>query len=310
MQSNGDREHHRSDDDEARFDGGKELGKKVRVGRGSGEGERMEKLVGGLRNFPLKFDSGSTPSIIPVELFSLKHPREVSSEEMGLANDGRKKQRLTRFYGEPPDTSHRNEGWNMLRMLSFKLKPLWVKHLNCFTLDHRPLLLSLDGDSEYQRWRRKPFRFEAMWISDPECKEVVARAWDCTPNGTPMFVAAIKLKRCKKRLKSWSRVHFGNVKQQIKQAKDQLWHAKEVSTRTGELEEVIRIKMELNALFDKEEKMWQQRSKDLDRVLEGIDAVVTESMRTNLKRPFTSEEVGVRIKEMDPLKAPGLNGLS
>ena len=51
----------------------------------------MQKLVGGLRNFPLQSDSGNTPSIIPVELFSLKRPREVSSEEMGLANDGRKK---------------------------------------------------------------------------------------------------------------------------------------------------------------------------------------------------------------------------
>ena len=152
MQSNGDREHHRSDDDEgrsakfdvehvqmevlvvmkvngipnvsnphrcmdprdirgptsqnfqtqlddidaelARFDGGKELGKKVRVGRGSGEGDSMEKSIGGLRNFPLQSDSGSTPSIIPAELFSLKRPREVSSEEMGLANDSRKKQVL------------------------------------------------------------------------------------------------------------------------------------------------------------------------------------------------------------------------
>lgn len=136
-----------------------------------------------------------------------------------------------------------------------------VKHLNCFTSDHRPLLLSLDGDNEYQRWRKKPFRFEAMWILDLECKKVVARVWDCAPNGTPMFAATTKLKRCKKRLKSWSRVHFGNVKQQMKQAKDQLWHAEEVSARTGDLEEVIRIKMELNALFDKEEKMWQQRFK-------------------------------------------------
>lgn len=130
MQSNGDREHHRSDDDEGRsakfndvhgqmevlvvtevngipdmsnlhrcmdlgdirgptsqnfqaqlddinvelacFDGGKELGKKVRVGKGS----------------------GSTPAIIPMELFCLKLLREVSSEEMGLANDSRKKQVL------------------------------------------------------------------------------------------------------------------------------------------------------------------------------------------------------------------------
>ena len=48
---------------------------------------------------------------------------------------------------------------------------------------------------------------------------------------------------------------------------------------------------------------------DLDRVLEGVDAVVTESMRTNLERPFTSEEVGVAIKEMALLKAPCSDGM-
>ena len=89
---------------------------------------------------------------------------------------------------------------------------------------------------------------------------MITRAWDCDPDGTPMFVATTKLKRCKKQLKSWSRDHFGNVKQQIKQAKDQLWHAEEVSTGSGDHEDVIRLK-NLNVLYDKEEKMWQQRSK-------------------------------------------------
>lgn len=51
------------------------------------------------------------------------------------------------------------------------------------------------------------------------------------------------------------------MKQQIKQVKDQLWHAEEVLAKIGEHEEVIQIKMELNALYEKEEKMWQQRSK-------------------------------------------------
>ena len=39
------------------------------------------------------------------------------------------------------------------------------------------------------------------------------------------------------------------MKQQIKHAKDQLWHAKEVSVRTGEHEDVVRIKKELNTFF-------------------------------------------------------------
>ncbi|XP_065631679.1 uncharacterized protein LOC136068452 [Quercus suber] len=63
-----------------------------------------------------------------------------------------------------------------------------IKHLNCFTSDHRPILLSLEAGGEHKKWNRKPFRFEAMWVSDSGCRDVITRAWDCTPEGTPMFV--------------------------------------------------------------------------------------------------------------------------
>lgn len=192
--------------------------------------------------------------------------------------------RLTGFYGEP-DTSIRNEGWNMLRMLSSKPKLLWccfgdfngllqlqekrggpprahslmqnfrdvldlygfvdlgysgpeftwhgrrqgelvwerldwgvanykwlarfptgrIKHLHCFTFDLRPILLSLDSNGENQRWKRKPFRFEAMWLTDFECNGVVTTAWACNLKGLPMVVAMKKIKKGKKMLKAWNR---------------------------------------------------------------------------------------------------------
>ena len=95
-----------------------------------------------------------------------------------------------------------------------------------------------------------------MWISDSKCKEVITRAWDCTLEGTSMFAATKKLKRCKKQLKAWSRDHFGNVQQNIKKTKDRLWRAEEVSARSGNYEEVAQLKKELYALYDKEDKMW------------------------------------------------------
>ena len=55
-----------------------------------------------------------------------------------------------------------------------------IKHLNCFTLNYRPILLSLDENVEHQKWRQKPFHFKAMWVKDPGCKEIITRAWDCT----------------------------------------------------------------------------------------------------------------------------------
>ena len=97
-----------------------------------------------------------------------------------------------------------------------------VRHLNYFTSNHRPILLSLDVDGERHNWRRKSFRFEAMWVSNPGWKDTITRAWDCSPSGTPMYAMALKLKKCKQGLKAWSREHFGHVQSSIKQTKDRL----------------------------------------------------------------------------------------
>ena len=136
-----------------------------------------------------------------------------------------------------------------------------VRHIHCFTSDHRPILLTLDPNGEHQRWRWKPFHFKAMWLTDSGRRDIVTRAWECSAEGTPMFIAAKKLKKCKKMLKAWSRDHFGNVQRSIKKLKDQLWRAKEDSVRSGVYNEVACLKSELLVLYDKEEKMWHQRSR-------------------------------------------------
>ena len=76
-----------------------------------------------------------------------------------------------------------------------------------------------------------------------------------------MYATALKLKKSKQGLKSWSQEHFGHVQSSIKQTKDRLWRAKDVSVKSGKCDEVDRLKKELNVLYDKEEKMWQQRSR-------------------------------------------------
>ncbi|KAK7859072.1 putative ribonuclease h protein [Quercus suber] len=52
-----------------------------------------------------------------------------------------------------------------------------LRHLHCHTSDHRPILLSLNGNGEKQRWKRKLFRFESMWVADPGCKAAINEAW-------------------------------------------------------------------------------------------------------------------------------------
>ena len=79
-----------------------------------------------------------------------------------------------------------------------------IRHLNCYTLDHRPILLSLDSNGETQSWKRKPFCFEVMWLTDLECSGVISTAWACNAEGSPMVVATKKVAKCKKMLKAWN----------------------------------------------------------------------------------------------------------
>ena len=44
---------------------------------------------------------------------------------------------------------------------------------------------------------------------------------------------------------------------------------------------------------------------DIDRVLEGVNKVVSDDMNVELLKPYSKEEVDVAIKQMAPLKAPG-----
>ena len=184
-----------------------------------------------------------------------------------------------------------------------------------------------------------------------------------------MFTATTKMKKCKMKLKKWSKESFGSIKNRIKEARERLWVAKETSTRSGTHLEVERIRKELNQLLEKEEKMWQQRSQvqwlengdkntkffhgiatqrnrqnfikglrdeegvwqndehtfsgllvgfyeklfassnpqNMERILNGVKEVVTDSMRTKLALAYSVGEVEKVIKDMAPLKAPGPN---
>ena len=186
-----------------------------------------------------------------------------------------------------------------------------------------------------------------------------------------MYRVVTKIKKCKKLLKSWSKDHFGSIKNQLRMKKDLLWKAEEDSAKGGNHEVVVQLRRELNVLLDKENRMWSQRSRaqwlacgdrntkyfhgvatqrkrrnfikgirdiqgvwvsdervvgevfvdfysqlfsssnptDLERVLEGVQPLVSNSMNEALTCLYNREEVEVAIKQMAPLKALGPDGM-
>ena len=99
-----------------------------------------------------------------------------------------------------------------------------------------------------------------MWVGNPGCKAIINEAWAEPVVGNPMFIATTKMKKCKMKLKKWSRESFGSIKNRIKEKRERLWVAEETSVRSGAHQEVETIRNELNQLLEKEEKMWKQRS--------------------------------------------------
>lgn len=133
-----------------------------------------------------------------------------------------------------------------------------IKHLHCVASDHRLILLVFDPNGEAARWKRKPFCFEEMWLAEQECGATVKRVWEIQLSGNPMFRVVTKIKRCKKLLKSWSKDHFGSVKNQIRLKKELLWKAEEDWAKGGNHDVVVQLRRELNVILDKENHMWYQ----------------------------------------------------
>ena len=156
-----------------------------------------------------------------------------------------------------------------------------IRHLHCISSNHWPLLLLLDLNGELVRWKQKPFHFEEMWLADWGYGDILKQAWETRPNGHHMYRVVTKIKKCKKMLKSWSKNHFGNVKNQIRSKKEVLWRAEVALANGGNYDMVVQLRMELNVLLDKEGRMWAEWLANGDRNTKFFHGVATHRKRKN-----------------------------
>nr|XP_023915547.1 uncharacterized protein LOC112027102 [Quercus suber] len=141
-----------------------------------------------------------------------------------------------------------------------------------------------------------------------------------------------KVDKCRRNLKWWSKVAFRNVTRKLKENKNLLGLAKVEAIRGGSIAWVLRLKNETSKLLVREEQMWKQRSHSLwlqegdnstsdeelftssnlamnDAVVDQIPCLISYVMNEELVANFTKEEVVEALKQMEPLKARGPDGL-
>ncbi|XP_021836344.2 uncharacterized protein [Spinacia oleracea] len=131
-----------------------------------------------------------------------------------------------------------------------------VRHFVRYRSDHAPILLSTSN--YYERGRNERlFRFEALWLSKPECCEVIAHAW----SGSAGEGAASRIARCAESLSEWAASSFGNIKKKIKETERKLRVAQAQSPDSAMISLCNMLSGELDELHKQEESYWYARAR-------------------------------------------------
>ena len=107
---------------------------------------------------------------------------------------------------------------------------------------------------------KKRFQFEAMWMREEGCKEVVEGPWDPYRGGLGYSIMD-RLKRCQVSLQGWNWSAFGNVNKVLKQKQERLQFLEGLNYLHEKVDEIQGLRKEINEMLTREEIMWNQRSR-------------------------------------------------
>eukprot|EP00253_Pinus_taeda_P029823 PITA_29823 len=135
--------------------------------------------------------------------------------------------------------------------------------LPCSVSDHKPILLEMLGHKDLGPI---PFRFNPLWVKEPEFLNLVQDCWNLPVKGSSFYIWEEKLRRLKVVLKTWAKSLPSPTKER-KQAQDILaqHHAQREDAEITK--EVLDKEAELQQIFHKaclsEEEHWRQKSRSL-----------------------------------------------
>ena len=129
------------------------------------------------------------------------------------------------YFGSPFTWScnHPTEGGIHIRLDQTLANPAWkllyqnatVHHILMFSLNHSMFAIRLNQSMSWQPRSKPLFRFEAMWLQDPWCADIVQDAWHeglYKPDGMAIINCHAS---CRDRLLVWNKHEFGHVGKQI-----------------------------------------------------------------------------------------------
>ena len=167
-----------------------------------------------------------------------------------------------------------------------------VHNLPIIRSDHGPIIL----DTEYtQPYRHRPFRFEWMWTTHPDCATIINLAWSKKYDGSHAYILGKKINTIKDDFSKWNKAVFGMVERDIEKKRADLQCFQENINSVEDVKRESQHREQLEQLLDRKEMLWAQKARkewDLkgDRNTKYYQAVVKNRKRHNRIIQIKNEE--------------------
>uniref|UniRef100_A0A453KYM4 Reverse transcriptase domain-containing protein n=2 Tax=Aegilops tauschii subsp. strangulata TaxID=200361 RepID=A0A453KYM4_AEGTS len=127
--------------------------------------------------------------------------------------------------------------------------------------DHRPVTISVEGTKRQSRrlGNGNTFRFEAKWLEEEECEDIVTNAWN-TANIRSGGSVAQGIKSVSRDLKAWDANVLGDLQWRIKKLKDELEMVRRSEINQDKVDPEHVLKDKLDRLEKQHNLFWRQRA--------------------------------------------------
>ncbi|XP_074265135.1 uncharacterized protein LOC141587559 [Silene latifolia] len=131
-----------------------------------------------------------------------------------------------------------------------------VKHLPAYQSDHSPLLISPNGFAPLQSVR-KPFRFQAAWLTHEKFTEFVDESW------TVGSSLVDQLSSLSHKLQNWNQEVFGNIFRKKRELLARIEGCQKhlsIKRENNLIKLEAKLRRELDEVLEREELLWYQKS--------------------------------------------------
>lgn len=162
---------------------------------------------------------------------------------------------------------HEDDSFIMERLDRAYASSEWINTYPHYALRNQPILRSDHGsivlDFEYkQPFRKRPFKFEKMWLTHSNWKAIAQDAWSAQSNGSKAFNFQHKLKSIRRKFSEWNKNVFGKVEYQLKEKQRKLQEVQNSIFTTDDIRIERNLTGEIEMLIHQEEIMWPQKARN------------------------------------------------